>query len=57
MKVYNIPGESSGEMDCGSPSGSEIKGRDAENKFVEATAELVCEILNIGWNDKDYSFL
>ena len=51
MKVYNIPGESNGEMDC-CPSGSEIKGRDAENKFVEATAELVCEILNIGWNDR-----
>jgi hypothetical protein len=30
----------------------ESKGKEAEKKFVDATAELVCEILNIGWNDK-----
>jgi hypothetical protein len=48
MKVFSIPGQG-GEMDgcC-----IESKQRDTENKFVEATAELVCEILNIGWNDR-----
>ena len=49
MKVYNIPGSNDDQMDgcC-----IESKSRDAEKRFIDATAELVCDILNIGWNDK-----
>ena len=50
MKVYNIPGSDDSQMDaCCIPEGP---GKDSEKRFIEATAELVCEILQIGYNDK-----
>lgn len=49
MRIYNIPGSDDSRMDgCI----AEDRRNETENKFVEATAELVCEILKIGWNDR-----
>jgi hypothetical protein len=47
-KIYNIQGQGEGDM---SP-GCEIKQNDYEQKFVIATAELVMDLLNIGYNEK-----
>jgi hypothetical protein len=47
-KIYNIKGQGEDDM---SP-GCEIKQNDYEQKFVIATAELVMDLLNIGYNEK-----
>jgi len=52
MKVFSIPGEN-GSGDTGQPEGScEVQAREPEKRFIEATAGLVCDILNVGWNDR-----
>jgi hypothetical protein len=53
MRIYNIPGSNDSQMEgCCIPEGRE---RNAENKFIEATAELVCEILQIGYKIKEFA--
>ena len=50
-KIYSIKNGSDGE-DQMSPGNCEAKGNDYEQKFIIATAELVMDLLNIGYNER-----
>jgi hypothetical protein len=48
-KIYQIPGvdEPCGDLGC-----CESRADDYEQKFINATAELVMDLLNINWNER-----
>jgi hypothetical protein len=46
--IYSIPGSRNDMAECG----CEIKQNDIEDKFVSSVAELMCEVLNINWNER-----
>ena len=48
--IYRIPGKN--EENCDGPCECESPSNNTEKKFIESISEKVCEILNIGWNDR-----
>jgi hypothetical protein len=46
--IYSIPGSRNDMAECA----CESKPNDVEDKFVSSVAELMCEVLNINWNER-----